>query len=329
MTENKSERTIICSSENCAWQEMTGENQSYWQFSPDNLTAQEIWHWQNFSLNKLLLTFEFEGQNIFYAHYQNLLGLSLTNKTNSEEKIEKQIIVDWLETKNNQFNLEIEASSEAELVWNFNHPLWNYLKSQQIKNQTLTYDWVIKIEATTSAKMIEEEIEEENEASSSNEINLENKTKNETIAQEVINNQTENTSEENEETKQSETKLSINESESENEEEIKTGKKQLISEDNKKTSGEIKKTATIIPTPQVLGATTVVETESRKNGQAIWSGIILSLLIFLTIFSWLKLKRKKKDNFTKVNLFQLPKLRRQKHRKGDAFRQDAQDQIDW
>lgn len=324
MTVNKVERVVVCESENCAWQEMTGENLSYWQFSPDNLIAQEIWRWQNLSLNKLLLTFEFKGQNIFYTHYQNLLGLSLTTKTNSEEKIDKQIIIDWLEEEKNQFNLEIEASSEAELIWNFSHPLWSYLKSQQIKNQTLSYDWIIKIEATASAKIIEEE----NEASPSGETNLEAEKKIEITEKETVANQTENISEEKEEANKSETNLSTNESESENEEQIKIEKKELINEANKKISGEIKKVAAVVPTPQILGATTMVKTGSGKNGQAIWSGIILSLLVFLTIFSWFKLKRKKKNNFKKVNLFQLPKLRRQKHRKEDAFRQDSQDQID-
>lgn len=313
MTVNKMERTIVCESENCAWQEMTNESQSSWQFSPDNLTAQEIWFWQNLSLNKLLLTFEFKGQNLFYPHYQNLLGLSLTSKIKNEEKNEKQIIIDWLDTEKNQFNLEIEASSEAELVWNFSHPLWNYLKSQKVKNQNLTYDWLIKIEATDSAKVIEEENEKENEVSKSSEISLNNETKIETIAEEVVNTQTEETESKDEQTDQNETDSSTRESTSKNEAEIEMEEKILIK---------------ATPKPQVLGSAIVAETELRKNGQAIWSGIILSLLIFLAIFSWFKLKRKKKSNFKKVNLFQLPKLQHQKHRKEDAFRQDVQDQID-
>lgn len=296
MTDNKVERTVVCESENCTWQEMNGANQSYWQFSPDNLSAQEIWSWQNLSLNKLLLTFELKGQNLFYAHYQNLLGLSLVSKINGEEKKEKEIIIDWLDAEKNQFNLEIEASSEAELIWSFSHPLWNYLKSQQIKNQVLTYDWIIKIEATDSAQIIEEE----NEASNDGEINLENETKMETgvvEAKEENNQQTENTNDQNkqtdqaEETDQSETDSLISDSASEKDDLLKNNETTI------KTEGKIAIKAT--PKPQVLGATTLVETESRKNKQLIWGGIILSLLMLLLIFSWFKLKKKHSFNYKK------------------------------
>lgn len=332
MTDNKIERAIVCEGENCAWQEETQTGQTFWQFSPDNLTAQEIWHWQNQSLNKLLLTFEFKGETIFYPYYQNLLGLNLTSKINGAEKIEKQIIVDWLKEGENQFNFQIEASSEAELIWNFSHPFWNYLKSQQIKNQTLTYDWLIRIEATDSAK-----ISEENEASADGEINWQTETE---VVIETVNNQAENISEENQQTSQSETNSSTNENVNKKEE--------IIKQISKNADGKIKRETTVVttPKPQVLGATTTVETKPRKNEEIVLSATISSLLTLLLIFSCFKLKKKKNLNYKKqlkkffllqkkelktnkkVSPFQLPKLLLQKHHKVDAFRQDAQDQID-
>lgn len=316
MTDNKIERTIVCEGENCAWQEETQTGQTFWQFSPDNLTAQEIWHWQNQSLNKLLLTFEFKGGTIFYPYYQNLLGLNLTSKINSEEKIEKQIVVDWLKGEENQFNLEIEASSEAELIWNFSHPFWNYLKSQQIKNQTLAYDWLIKIEATDSAK-----ISEANEASADGEINWQKETE---VAAETVNKQTENISGENQQTSQSGTDSSTSEDTNEKEEKIENVEEKSREENSKNADEKTKRetTAVTIPKPQVLGATTAIETKPRKNEEIVLGATILSLLALLLIFSCFKLRKKK------INPFQLPKLLPQKHRKVDAFRQDAQDQID-
>ncbi len=312
MTDNKIERTIVCEGENCVWQEETHAGQTFWQFSPDNLTAQEIWHWQNQSLNKLLLTFEFKGGTIFYPYYQNLLGLNLMSKRNGEEKIEKQIIIDWLKEGENQFNFELEASSEAELIWNFSHPFWNYLKSQQIKNQTLTYDWLIKIEATESAKIIET-----NEASAEGKINWQTETE---VVVETVNDQAENVSEQNEQTSQSETNPSTSENVSEKKEEIKNIEEKKRKNADDKTKKET--TVVVTPKPQVLGAATAIENELRKNEEIVLGGTILSLLALLLIFSCFKLKKKK------VNPFQLPRLRRRKHRKIDAFRQDVQDQID-
>ncbi len=183
MSENKWERLLRCEGENCQFviNEASASAASVWQFSPNMLKAEETWRWKNESENRLRLTARLKWENNFFLNaYENLLWLdcakimktaNLNEETVITTKI-KQGWLNWLNEENESYQIELDASSEAEIVWTWSHPFWTEVKGEKVQNKSAIYDWVIEIDEIETEKESQEATKsgEESESSASGQL---------------------------------------------------------------------------------------------------------------------------------------------------------------
>lgn len=291
MNENKVERQLVCEGENCHWGKAAAEasaSASRWQFSPEKLEAAEVWHWHNKTAYDLTLRATLNLASPCITGLDNLWWLRLTTVTEAKtgeasasEQLVKEGRVQWQKnaTEEETFQVKLKAGEEKALRWHWSHPGWNYLQSQKWKNQTLAYDWLLKIEGETE-KVIAE-------ASESGQVATKSATVKEkivpTVAEEkeaLINNYVVNNYSTEVKTvtekidKESEKVWEKSESESEKNESEKNGQATQASGSAQRLS-EVQ-----ISEPQVLGAAT-----TQKNFGWSWWWLWLLFILIIAIVS--------------------------------------------
>ncbi len=147
-------RNLICNDLTCAWE----SSQSFLiNFKPERLQFQQSWRLINSSTDKLIVNYKFAYHGNFNYYLQPTLWLSISHEATSAYTLVANDAMFQLE--NLTWQLGVAASNSATINFQWTNKNWHYLLSQKIKNLTMNYDWLIKInrekEATPVASLIE------------------------------------------------------------------------------------------------------------------------------------------------------------------------------